>query len=79
MIHESSTVTDHGCSSWGRGLNESTNGLTRQDFSKESSFDNITGEDVDQVMNELKCYPQKTFNFRAPHEAFFDKIHQKFA
>jgi transposase, IS30 family len=33
-----------------RGLNENTNGLIRQYYTKGSSFENITDKDVDEVM-----------------------------
>jgi len=69
----------HPYSSWERGLNENTNGLIRQYFTKGSSFETITDEDVEQVMNKLNHRPRKTLNFRTPHEVFFDENHQKAA
>jgi IS30 family transposase len=48
----------HPYSSWERGLNENTNGLIRQYFTKGSSFENITDKDVDEVMEKLNHRPR---------------------
>ncbi|MDP1664910.1 MAG: IS30 family transposase, partial [Methylobacter sp.] len=56
---------------WERGLNENTNGLIRQYFTKGSSFENITDDAVEAVMHKLNHRPRKTLNFRTPHEVFF--------
>ena len=69
----------HPYSSWERGLNENTNGLIRQYFTKGSSFETITDEDVERVMNKLNHRPRKTLNFKTPHEVFFDETTQKAA
>lgn len=69
----------HPYSSWERGLNENTNGLIRQYFTKGSSFETITDEQVDDVMIKLNNRPRKTLNFKTPHEVFFDETHQKAA
>ena len=63
----------HPYHSWERGLNENTNGLIRQYFTKGSSFENITDEQVEAVMNRLNHRPRKTLNFKTPHEVFFGK------
>ncbi len=56
----------HPYSSWERGLNENTNGLTRQYFTKGSSFENITDQDVEGVMKQLNHRPRKTLNYLCP-------------
>jgi transposase, IS30 family len=61
----------HPYSSWERGLNENTNGLIRQYFTKGSSFENITDKDVDEVMAKLNHRPRKTLNYKTPHAVFF--------
>ena len=61
----------HPYSSWERGLNENTNGLIRQYFTKGSSFENITDGDVEAVMHKLNHRPRKTLKFKTPHEVFF--------
>lgn len=61
----------HPYSSWERGLNENTNGLIRQCFTKGSGFENITDKDVDEVMEKLNHRPRKTLNYKTPHSVFF--------
>ena len=61
----------HPYSSWERGLNENTNGLIRQYFTKGSRFENITDKDVDEVMEKLNHRPRKTLNYKTPHSVFF--------
>jgi transposase, IS30 family len=63
----------HPYHSWERGLNENTNGLIRQYFTKGSSFENITDEEVEKVMNRLNHRPRKTLNYRTPHDVFFNQ------
>ena len=53
----------HPYHSWERSLNENTNGMIRQDFSKGSSFVNITDDEVEAEMNALNHRPLKTLNF----------------
>ena len=61
----------HPYRSWERGLNENTNGLIRQYFTKGSRFENITGKDVEEVMEKLNHRPRKTLNYKTPHAVFF--------
>jgi len=61
----------HPYHSWERGLNENTNGLIRQYFTKGSSFENITDDEVEVVMNKLNHRPRKTLKFKTPHKVFF--------
>jgi IS30 family transposase len=63
----------HPYCSWERGLNENTNDLIRQYFTKGSSFENITDADVEVVMNKLNHRPRKTLNFKTPHTVFMQK------
>lgn len=63
----------HPYSSWERGLNENTNGLIRQYFSKGSCFENITDEDVKFVEDALNNRPRKTLGFCTPNEIYSGK------
>lgn len=56
--------------SWQRGLNEHTNGLVRQYFSKQTAFDTISQDDVLRVQNLLNTRPRKALNFQTPLEVF---------
>lgn len=69
----------HPYHSWERGLNENTNGLIRQYFTKGSSFENITDEEVEKVMDRLNHRPRKTLGYRTPHEEFFSEYHRQAA
>ena len=69
----------HPYCSWERGLNENTNGLIRQYFTKGSSFENITDNEVEAVMNKLNHRPRKTLKFKTPHTVFFADILQEAA
>jgi IS30 family transposase len=60
----------HPYHSWERGLNENTNGLIRQYFPKNYSFDNITPEDVIFVQDRLNKRPRKALNYKTPLEEF---------
>ena len=66
-------------SSWEPGLNENTNGLIRQYFTKGSSFESMTAYDVERVMNKLNHRPRKLSDFRTPYEVFFDETRQNAA
>jgi IS30 family transposase len=66
----------HPYSSWERGLNENTNGLIRQYFTKGSSFENITDDDVDAVMYKLNHRPRKILQYKTPHAVFFAQPEQ---
>ena len=59
--------------SWERGANENTNGLIRQYFTKGSSFENITNQDVAKVQDILNNRPRKKLGFLSPIE--FLSIH----
>jgi len=69
----------HPYCSWERGLNENTNGLIRQYFTKGCSFENITDDEVEAVMNKLNHRPRKTLKFKTPHTVFFADILQEAA
>jgi IS30 family transposase len=69
----------HPYHSWERGLNENTNGLIRQYFTKGSSFENITDDEVEAVMYKLNHRPRKTLNFKTPYAVFFAGLLQEAA
>jgi len=61
----------HPYHSWERGLNENTNGLIRQYATKGSSFDDMTQEDIQEIMEKLNNRPRKCLDFRTPNELMF--------
>jgi len=56
--------------SWERGLNENTNGLVRQYFSKKTRFDKITESDFQLVENKLNNRPRKCLDYETLFEVF---------
>ncbi|MDD5631529.1 MAG: hypothetical protein PHI13_05795 [Methylococcales bacterium] len=69
----------HPYHSWERGLNDDTNGLIRQYLTKGSSFENITGDEVEAVIHKLNHCPRKTLNFKTPYAVFFAELLQEAA
>ena len=69
-VLEADVYFAHPYHSWERGLNENTNGLIRQYFPKNYSFDNITNDDVMFVQNRLNMRPRKSLNYKTPLEEF---------
>ena len=57
--------------SWERGANENANGLIRQYFTKGSSFENITEQDVAEVQEKLNNRPRKKLGFLSPNDFFY--------
>jgi IS30 family transposase len=60
--------------SWERGLNKHTNGLIRQYFTKGSSLEDITDEQIKAVADKLNHRSRKCLGFKTPHEVFCGKI-----
>ena len=69
----------HPYHSWERGLNENTNGLIRQYFPKSTSFEIVTDQQVQKVMNRLNNRPRKTLGFATPNEIFNNVKYKKAA
>lgn len=51
-----------------RGTNENTNGLIRRYLPKKTSFDNLTQEELDDIVWEINNRPKKVLNFSTPFE-----------
>ena len=60
--------------SWQRGANENLNGLVRQYFPKNMSFQNIDKQQINQVVNKLNNRPRKRFGFDTPIEILARKL-----
>ncbi len=57
-----------------KGLNENTNGLLRQYFSKETDFTTITDKQIVEAQERLNHRPRKAFGYKTPFEVFFGTI-----
>jgi IS30 family transposase len=69
----------HPYQSWQRGLNEHTNGLIREYFSKEKEFKEITNKQIVDIQNKLNNRPRKILGYRTPAEVFFDTITKSYS
>ena len=56
--------------SWERGVNENTNGLVRQYVPQQSTFANISPQELQDVENKINARPRKVLGFRTPLEVF---------
>jgi IS30 family transposase len=56
----------HPYHSWERELNEHTNGLIRHYFTKGSSLEDITDEQIKAVADKLNNRPRKILGFKTP-------------
>ena len=61
----------HPYHSWERGLNENTNGLIRQYLPKGISFDALTDQDIQCIMDKLNNRPRKCLGIKTPNQVFF--------
>lgn len=64
----------HAYCSQERGLNENTNGLIRQYFSKKTDFRQITKKEVKSVERLLNNRPRKALDFLTPKEVYNQKL-----
>ena len=61
-------------SPWQRGTNENTNGLLRQYFPKETSFNDISDTQRACIVNKNNLRPRKCLDWQTPFEVFFDTL-----
>jgi IS30 family transposase len=66
------TYFAHPHSPWERPINEHTNGLLRQFFPKNSSFQDVSDADVLQAVWFLNHRPRKRLDWKTPFELFSD-------
>lgn len=55
-------------SSWQRGTNENTNGLLRRYLPKKTSFQNLTQEELKDIVEEINNRPRKVLHYKTPTE-----------
>lgn len=61
-------------SSWQRGTNEYHNGLIRRYLPKKTSFENLTQDELDAIVEEINHRPRKCLGFKTPHEVFTQQL-----
>ena len=60
----------HPYHSWERGLNENTNGLIRQYIPKGKDMDDLSDEDVANIIEKINKRPRKCLGFKTPDQLF---------
>jgi IS30 family transposase len=65
---EADIYFDHPYASWERGINENTNGLIRQIFSKGTDFNEVSDKEIEYVMSRLNNRPRTTRGCCSPNE-----------
>lgn len=58
---------------WQKGINENTNGLSREYFPKGQDLTDISQECIQEVFDELNMRPCKCLSYRTPYEVFYKK------
>ncbi|MBI4382406.1 MAG: IS30 family transposase, partial [Nitrospinae bacterium] len=61
----------HPHASWERGLNENTHGLIRQYLPKSRPLDNVTEQELQNIMDQPNHRPRKSLGLKTPYELFF--------
>ena len=64
-------------SSWQRGSNEYHNGLIRRYLPKRIGFDNLTQEELNDIVEEINSRPRKVLNYNTPREVFENELKVK--
>ena len=59
--------------SWQRGINENTNGLSREYLPKGQDLTDISQECIQEVFDELNMRPRKCLGYRTRYEVFYKK------
>lgn len=57
-------------SAWQRGAIEHHNGLLRRYLPKGTDFNNLTQEELDEIVEEINNGPRKVLNYDTPKEVF---------
>ena len=60
-----------------RGTNENTNGLIRRYLPKKTSFENLTQEELDDIVWEINNRPRKTLYYFTPQEMLKSELKVK--
>jgi IS30 family transposase len=63
----------HPYHSWERGLNENTNGLIRQYVPKGKHIDDLSDEDVAEIIEKINMRPRKCLGFKTPNQLFLQR------
>ena len=64
----------HPYSSWERGTNENRNGRIRRYLPKKTSFDGLTDEDLQAIVDEINDTPMKVLDWETPNEVWYREL-----
>ena len=62
--------------SWERGTNERANGLIRRYWPKRTNLEHITGQDLQDAVDEINNRPMAILGYHTPTEAFHTELQQ---
>jgi len=63
--------------SWQRGTNEYHNSFLRRYLPKKTAFENLTQEELDDIVEEINTRPRKGLKFNTPKEMLELEVKQK--
>ena len=61
-------------SSYQRGTNENRNGRIRRYLPKKTSFDGLTDEDLQAIVDEINDTPMKVLDWETPNEVWYREL-----
>ena len=61
-------------SSYQRGTNENRNGRIRRYLPKRTSFDDLTDEDLQAIVDEINDTPMKVLDWETPNEVWYREL-----
>lgn len=61
-------------SSWQRGTNENSNGLLRRYLPKQTSFQGLSQQELDDIVLEMNNRPRKCLGYNTPREKFEEQL-----
>ena len=60
--------------SWQKGAIENANGLIRQYVPKTETFEHVSHQQITKYSKKINIRPRKKFEFKTPHECFYEQI-----
>lgn len=61
-------------SSWQRGTNENRNGMIRRYLPKRTDFSQLTGRELQDIVDEINDMPMKVLGWKTPRECFEQEL-----
>jgi IS30 family transposase len=61
-------------SSWHRGSNENRNGIIRRYLPKKTSFDDLSPQELADIITEINNRPMRLLGYKTPAEAYTQQL-----